>query len=240
MNIIREAFGLTHAVAAYVKQARRFFYEVMLFDHACPKCQGSLAMIQEGRCRCTSCAHTFDPTIEFQRCLECGGAPKLEIRRYRCSQCGEVISSRFLFDGLVFDAAYFREKMAEHRQRKREQRDRRRTMQAENRSPALDAEPMDLAMVPGLADALDRLTAGIAEHFPWPMRQSFDLSRYEKHIQAHIEAFPVPFDRIPLLSEDARQDRIWRFIAVIFMAHAGLIELEQQGQTILVMQREVD
>jgi len=240
MNIIHAAVRVATAVAAYSARARRFFYEVMLFDHACPKCHGSLAMVREGCCRCAACAHSFDPTVAFQRCSACGGTPKIEVRRYRCSQCGEDISSRFLFDGLVFDAEYFRQKMAEHRHRKRDQHARLRAAQMDDRSPVLDAGPADLGAVQGLIEALDSLTAGGTGDFPWPIREGFDLSRYERHIQAHIQPIPILFDQIPPIGDNARRDRIWRFIALVFLAHAGLVDLRQKGQTITVMQREAN
>ena len=50
----------------------------------------------------------FDPTIAFQRCTACDGRIGLQIRRYRCRKCGSEVVSRFLFDGLVFNAEYFR------------------------------------------------------------------------------------------------------------------------------------
>lgn len=53
------------------------------------------------------------------------------MRRYECAGCGTEIASRFVFDGLVFDANYFGQRMAEHRRRRREQRERVRQMLAE-------------------------------------------------------------------------------------------------------------
>ncbi|MGB2987952.1 MAG: hypothetical protein WBE26_18950 [Phycisphaerae bacterium] len=240
MNIISRAFQLTDAVAAYTNRVRRFYYAVVLSAHACPKCGGGLNMVAEGRCRCSACAHAFDPTVLFQRCSDCGGTPKIDIRRYRCSQCGSDVSSRFLFDGLVFDAAYFRQKMSEHRERKSDQRARLQAQLIENRSLPLDAGPADLDAVPGLTEALNSLIAGIQ---PGVLRldcKGFDLSRYESHVQAHLELYPIMFDQIPPLSDDARLDRIWRFIAIIFMAHSGLIEIQQESQAIMVIRRETD
>jgi len=240
MNIISMAFRLTDAVAAYAHRVRRFYYAVVLSAHACPKCGGGLNMIAEGRCRCLACAHAFDPTVAFQQCSDCGGTPEIEIRRYRCSQCGADVVSRFLFDGLVFDAQYFRQKMAEHRERKSDQRTRLQSRLIESRSLPLDTGPADLDAVPGLAEALNSLIAGAQ---PGVLRldcEGFDLSRYENHVQAHLEPFSIPFDEIQPLGDDARLDRIWRFIAIIFMAHAGLIEIQQESQAIMVIRRETD
>lgn len=240
MNIISMAFRVTEAVATYVDRVRRFYYQVMLLGHGCPRCRGSLNMIGEGRCRCSGCAYEFDPTITFQRCAECGGVLRLSIRRYRCRQCGADVGSRFLFDGLVFDAAYFREKMAESRARRQERRERAQAQLIEDHSAPLESEPIDLSVTSGLMDALNLLVAG-ATIDPEPfVRQGPDLPHYQSHIQAHLGPFPVGFDEIPPLGDDARLDRIWRFIAIIFMAHAGLIEIRQEGPEILVMHHETD
>ena len=69
----------------------------------------------------------------------------------------------------------------------------------------------------------------------------FDLKRYETHIEAHIQNLPVSLEQIPPLSqENARKDRIWRFIAIIFLAHSGVINVWQDGQDIMVSKHEVD
>jgi len=127
----------------------------------------------------------LDPTISFQRCSACGGVPVLRVRRYNCRDCGIVIQSIFLFDGLIFDGEYFRQKMIESRQRRKEQRERVREMLAESRSGDLSLEYADLG-------------------------------------------------------GNLRKDLIWRLIAVIFLAHAGVADVLQDGQEIMVMRHEAD
>ena len=195
-------------------------------------------MQAEGQCRCTRCGQALDPTVAFQRCSECGGKLELRVRRYRCIKCGEDATSRFLFDGLVFDAGYFRRKMAESRQRKGEQRERVREMLAESRSRNLQVPGADLSSIPGLAEALDGLVGGHVPAEQWQPRQGFELRRYESHIEAHIQDIPLSLGEMPSLGEDARRDLIWRFTAVIFMAHAGLLDIWQEGSTIWVMRHE--
>ena len=240
MDIIRQAFRLMEVVMGFAGRARKLYYAVMLLGHSCPKCDGRLTMVVEGRCRCRSCEHEFDPTIAFQRCPACGGRPVLHVRRYQCPQCGTDIASRFLFEGLVFDGEYFRQKMAESRQRKTQQRDRVRRMLAESRSGALSLPAAELSSVPGLAEALNGLVIGANEPLPWKPNKRCDLKRYESHIQAHIRDFPVSLDELPPLEKNTRKDRIWRFIAVIFLAHLGLIDIWQDGQEIMVMKRETN
>lgn len=234
------AFSLADAVAAFAGRAKQLYYAIMLMGHSCTVCGGGLAMVADGLCRCRSCAHEFDPTVVFQRCSTCGGKSVLRVRRYQCQQCGRPMESRFRFKGLVFDAGYFRKKMTESRQRKRQQREQVRKMLAESRSAALPIPAADLGTIPGLVVALDNLTVGVEKIFPWVPQDGFDLKRYESHIQAHIQDFPISMEEIPPLEKDARKDRIWRFIAIIFLAHFGLIKIWQNGQRIMVMKHEVN
>jgi hypothetical protein len=240
MNIRSLAFDMASAVRVFVQKAKAFFYSVMLFGYRCPKCNGSLVMASEGKCRCVSCRKEFDPTVAFQRCSECGGVPVIKVRRYECRNCGSDIQSKFLFEGLAFDADYFRHKMMESRQRKTEQRERVRQMLAESRSADLPLGAVDLAAVPGLLDALNCLTAGLDNSFGIESRDEFDLKRYETHIQAHIQNLPISLVEIPPLSENLKKDLIWRFIAVIFLAHAGIIHIRQKGQDIMVIKHETN
>ena len=240
MNIIELAFRMCERVQGFREQVRRFFYELMLSGHACPRCDGRLEMVSDSRSRCAGCGAIHDPTIAFQRCSSCGGEPKVRIRRYVCGACGADIASQFLFDGLVFDAEYFRQKVAESRERKKELRERVRQMLAGSRSNAIQLEALELQQANGLFQALDSLTLeAFADALP-SSRSRFDLRRYEAHIQAHLRPIPLSLEQIPPLSEDARLDRVWRFIALIFLAHAGLVQIWQQGDTIMVIKHETN
>ena len=128
--IIESAFAMLAAAGRFAERARWFFYQVTLSNHVCPACSGTLIMTGESRCRCETCSREIDPTVTFQRCVDCGGRPSIAVRRYRCRACGADIPSRFLFDGLAFDTEYFRQKMAESRQRKHQLRERVRNMLA--------------------------------------------------------------------------------------------------------------
>jgi len=240
MNIISIAFDMAKTVENFIQKAKRFFYSVMLLGHRCPRCHGSLIMIAESKCRCTTCSFEFDPTIQFERCLNCGGEPVLRIRRYQCSKCHNDIRSNFLFDGLIFDAIYFKQKVNESRQRKKEQRERVRQMLAECRSNDLPMEAVKLESVPGLVEALNSLVSEIDENVKVELRDEFDLKRYEKHVLRHLQKFPVDLEQIPALIENARKDLIWRFIAIIFLAHAGIVDIWQQQEEILVIKHETN
>ena len=83
---------------------------------------------------------------------------------------------------------------------------------------------------------LDGLVGGATPAEQWQPEQGFELKRYQSHIEAHIQAFPLRLGELPALAEDARKDLTRRFIAVIFMAHAGLLDVWQEGSTIWVME----
>ncbi len=197
-------------------------------------------MVAKGKCKCGTCGLEFDPTVEFERCLNCGGSPVLRVRRYQCRNCGSEIKSKFLFDGLIFNAEYFRQKVTESRQRKKEQRERVREMLAESKSADLPLGTVDLAEAPGLVDALNGLTAGLDMAFAIESHNKFDLTQYENHIRTHVRDVPLKLVEIPLLSDDKRRDLIWRFIAVIFLAHTAVVDIWQEGQDIMVIKHEVN
>jgi hypothetical protein len=240
MDIVRQAFRLVEVVTGFAGRARQLYYAVVLMGHSCPACGGKLAMAAEGLCRCQSCGQEFDPTIAFQHCSVCGGEPVLRVRRYECRQCGTDLASRFLFDSLVFDADYFRQKMAESRERKKQLREQVREMLAASRSGAVSLPEAELSSVPDLADALNSLVIGSPDALPWEPDKGFDLKCYESHIQAHIRDFPICLDDVPPLAGSARKDRVWRFIAIIFLAHFGLVDIWQEGQSIMVMKHETN
>lgn len=180
-NIIELAFGMHEAVGCYAQRVRGFFYQVMLSSHSCPKCDGAIEMVEEGRAICVGCQMSLDPTLAFQRCSNCGGPPRLRVRRYVCGACGQDIRSQFLFDGLVFDADYFRQKMKEHRERKQELRERVQVMLAGTRSGAIQLGPIGDSEHAGLFTALDAMSLDeFAGTIP-ELRDRFDLPRYQAH-----------------------------------------------------------
>jgi len=240
MNIVKLAFDMAKAVEIFKTKAKKLFYSVMLLGHRCPKCNGSLVMATEGGCTCTSCGLNLDPTVEFERCLDCGGVPVLRVRRYRCRKCGIEIRSKFLFEGLVFNAAYFRQKVTESRQRKKELRKRVKEMLASSRSNQLSLDSVDASAIPGLWEALDSLTADLQETAQIVSHKEFDLGHYEKHLKTHITNTSMSLVEVPPLTEDKRRDLIWRFIAAIFLAHAGVIDIWQEGADVMVIKYEAN
>ena len=240
-DIIRRAFELAQAVETFVGHARGFYYEVMLSGWTCPRCDGGLRMLRKSHCRCASCGEGFDPTVAFQRCPSCDGRVRLRVCRYRCECCGADVRSRFVFDARVYDAEYFRERMAQSRQRKLERCVQARESAIDTRSAVLPPVSAGLEDVPGLLEALNGLVRDPALAAMVPVAaKGFDLKRYEGHVQAHIDNAETAFDDIPALEDNQRLDRIWRFITLIFMAHAGAVELRQDGADITVIRCGTD
>lgn len=251
-SVTRQAGRYQSAVETFVQavgvlrgETRDYFYRLALHGLLCPWCQSpNLFMLREGRFRCQDCGQASDPTIKFQRCPTCDGRPALAFRRYHCQQCGEEITSRFLYDGIVYDPDYFRQKMAESRERRRHERQIISDQQATRcwqRSGHFGGElAIDLERSPGLADALNALVGGASvEQMAW-VREAFDLAAYERHVLAvldpddeydmlHLPAYAQPDDRL---------ERIRLFIACLFLEQAGFLILEQRFKTLWVRRRE--
>jgi hypothetical protein len=232
---------LGEAVAGLLARTRQLYYQLVLLDRHCPACDGRLEMVRDGLCRCEGCGRTLDPTATFQRCDRCDGTPALRIRRYQCRRCGSEIVSRFLFDGLVFDAEYFRQKMTEHRERRAQEREQAVERIIYRRSQDLPStEPIDLGSVAGLLEALNNMTGVEVITLQLPERHAFNLRRYQDHILRHVSATAISLDEIPPLEANGRLDRIWRFVAVVFLAHLHKVSLQQQREQIWVMPYEDD
>ena len=240
MDIIACAFELEAAVKQLCRKIRLFFYQVVLSGFRCPACDGSLVMIADGLCGCKQCGYEFDPTLEFQQCADCGAKVKLKVSRYFCRCCNREIGSKFLFDGRVYDRTYFSAKMAQSRKQKEKKRQELQQKVLQYRSGGIQTEPVDHAGMADLLAAIDGLTKGVKPAIPLPTEDGFDLRRYQRHIQAHIDDFEINLRDIPPLIENARKDLIWRFIAVIFLAHAGAVDIRQDGLDIKVTKNETD
>ena len=197
-------------------------------------------MVRDGLCRCDQCGTSLDPTVLFQKCDACGGRPVLARRRYRCSRCGSEVTSRFLYDGRVFDAEYFRTKMAESRQR---QKDRRRSQTVERlvaRSAAICPGPADLEGSPGLLAAIDRITGAMRPQGGIEQVEAFDLSEYQRRVLAGLTSQPIEFRAIPTTGQPSKTETARLFMATVFLMHVGRVTVEQHGDQIMVMKRETN
>jgi hypothetical protein len=200
-------------------------------------------MKEAGKAYCGSCDRVFDPTVAFQKSLCCGAAVCLRRAHYACSACGVVVPSRFLFDERVFDSEYFRQAMRESRERAHERRERVRLMLLGTRSDSLTlTELPGLDSVPGFVDALTEFLGafGNEQHREAFGRDSFRMEAYREAIRMSLLGHAIQFDAIPPLHQDARRDRIRRFITLVFMEHERELTLTQYGNQILVGAYEAD
>ena len=230
--IIEAGDRVLSIVSTLRDKARGLFHAVMLFQKECVSCGAcELEMVRDSWCRCRACGEKFDPTVRFQSCIECDAPLILKRHHYWCPQCKQPVRSRFCFDEAVFDPAYFREMMRESRERKREEVERIREMLATSRSstyfpedaPVLDdPEGMDAALSCFLGLALEGIDSAEATGVP-----AFAFDLYRDHILGLVSGCVVDFDGISTLIADSRLDRIFRFIAVIFMDQAGEVWIEQ-------------
>ena len=239
-RMIAAAFMLQAAVEHYALNAKLFYYQSVLYSHECHSCAGRLVMQRESKCRCLACGAQFDPTVAFQRCSACGGAVRLHVRRYACTDCGSDVPSRFVFEGLVFDADYFRRKMVEHRERKRERLTRVREMLAGSCSGRLELEPLAVTQMAILCDALSSLETAPVDMAADRIEPVFDLARYQRHLQAHTSPIALTLDELPPLGENRRMSRIGCFIAAVFLAHLGVLRVWQDGPDVMIIQNEAN
>jgi hypothetical protein len=238
-GLLLEPLAQVHArIDALQTAVRELYYALMLWPHACEACgDEALVMLREGMCRCQACGHRFDPTLAFTRCAKCDGRPRRRWSRYACKRCGRDVPSPFLFDGKVFDAAYYRQKMQQSRARRAEQARSQPPRPPATSSTRVATAPIDLTAVPGLEAALALLTA--AGKPAWlPPAPGLMLDRYERHLRARIGPAPVALVDLPPLQADRRLDRIGCFVAAVFLAHAGVLVLEQVGEHVLISQHE--
>jgi len=241
--LIRAIAIIFFRIHKFKENVRAYFYSVVLTDHKCPRCSDDLEMLRDSWCRCISCGEEFDPTIRFQRCPDCGGRVSKKIYHYFCLNCGRQLRSNYCFDERVFNKEYFTKKMQESRKKKRERKERIKKMLLESRSKeyALDC-PISLTTIPGLEETLDRMVG-----CPFPKElllkfinnPEFDMTVYRKHIMANLTPTETLFEVIPPLNtSDARKDRIWRFITLIFMAHEREVNLCQSNNILVVERNE--
>jgi len=114
---------------------------------------------------------------------------------------------------------------------------------ADRSRPLILDDPPQLDVIPGLAEALDGF---VGSPIPVELLRAFirngeyDLDRYQQHILAHVGTFTCDFEDVPALVENQRQDRIFRFIAMIFLSHTGRLHLWQEADRIRVRKRETD
>ena len=128
--------------------------------------------------------------------------------------------------------------MRESRDRAKRKKEEIRRLLAESRSSALQLmEEPSLGSIPGLIEDLeDFIREGAMEPslFPFDAQPDFRMNDYHEHIISNIGWGTILFSDIAPLIDDHRQDRVWRFITLIFMQNDREVELTQEGTDIWV------
>ena len=232
---IVEGDTILSKVHKFKLSAKEYFYDVVLMGHSCAKCGGQLTMSKKVRqATCRRCGHCFDPTLAFQCSSCCGALLSKQVKRYVCTACGQTQISDYLFDEHVFDQSYFRERMRLYRQKASEKRKLLIRQILESRSGRLlILEEPDLAAYPGLTAVLDDLGGWQAgdETFPLNAIQTpgFDLGQYRSHIWEQLGWDEILFSDLAPLASESRQDRVWSFVALVFMQQKREVSLAQSG-----------
>lgn len=232
-NTLLRSMASVHQMMGVLKDhIRQLYFRAVLLAKACPECsQPDLVMIRDSWCRCRSCNHEMDPTEVFQMCPACRSGLTRKVYHYWCDHCRAPVRSLYSFDAKVFDPIYFREMMRTSRERKRERRETVRQLLDGSRSAPLQfSESPIIETLPGLDQALNRFV-----NMPLPIslflfadgRPRFDMHLYRQHIRDLAAGCVVHFEGISKLIPDARLDRIFRFITIIFMQQDGEIEIRQ-------------
>jgi hypothetical protein len=235
--LVHQINGILEYVDAYKERVRSFYFQVLLSQYTCPTCGGALCMSGTSECSCHS-GHIFDPTVAFQPSLCCQARLIRKTFHYACSRCHETVPSRFLFDEHVCDAEYFREMMRKHRDHVKSRREEIRRILAESRSGALLL--MEEPQLDTLPDFLQDLDAFILNNpiqlcgDTFELKSDFNLAEYRSHILSVLDHHALRFSDISPLMGDDRQDRVRRFITLVFMDNDREINLQQHGDDLLI------
>jgi hypothetical protein len=235
--LVYEIGGVLGRVKLFKDRARQFYYEVVLAAFSCPVCGGRLNMSKPGECVC-SCGNVFDPTLAFQKSTCCGAHLVRKTFHYSCARCHNPVPSRFLFDERIFDKNYFREMMREYRNREKNKREAIRQLLAESRSDVLPlTENPDLEAIPGLIQDLNdfiRVESYGMDSIAFNVKPEFSMDGYRDHINSILSWDCMLFSNIDPLIDDFRNDKIWRFVTLIFMQNDREVDLTQHGNDILI------
>ena len=235
--LVSGVINILNRVEEFKELAKTFYFDVILSVHLCPRCDGRIEMSGKSECSCV-CGNIFDPTIAFQKSACCGKHLVRKSQHYVCPGCQKTVPSMFLFDEKLFDKAYFREMVRKSRSRAAKRREEMKRFLAESRSGALIfTEEPQLESIPGLMEALDDFVAvreSGTDDFHQDLNPRFKMENYRKYILDILGTDCLMFSDISSLMDDVRQDKIWRFISLIFMQNDREVILTQYGNDLLV------
>ena len=109
---------------------------------------------------------------------------------------------------------------------------------AETRSGELPLlqEPC-LESIPGLVEDLNDLVGADdlnPDNSIFEIDTGFEMEDYRRHILSALGYGSRMFSGINCLSADPREDKIWRFVTLIFMQHEQEIELTQHDNDLFI------
>jgi hypothetical protein len=235
--LLEEIHSVHDRIAQLKQKTKRFYFQVLLSQYNCPKCVGNLTMTDQSKCRC-SCGNIFDPTLAFQKSACCGASLVRRTFHYACSRCKRTNPSRFLFDERLFDRQYFSKMMKVSRAKARKKKEEMIKLIAEARSRELPLlqEP-SLESIPGLVEDLNNLVGADelqTNDTGFEIDTGFEMEDYRSHILSSLGYGSRLFSNINCISADHREDKIWRFVTLIFMQHEQEVELTQHDNDLLI------
>jgi hypothetical protein len=126
--------------------------------------------------------------------------------------------------------------MRESRDRSKKKREMVKQLLADSRSGALDlTETPDLESLPGLVEDLnDFIGAQPTDMVVFDEKPEFRMDDYRAHINSILGWDCILFSEIGALIDDMRDDKIWRFITLVYMQHEREVMLTQHENDILV------
>ena len=94
-----------------------------------------------------------------------------------------------------------------------------------------------LESVPGLVQDLNHLVGAdeLQTNDPgFKIDVGFEMEDYRSHILSALGCGSRMFSSINCVSQDPREDRIWRFVTLVFMQHEQEVELTQDDNDLLI------
>jgi hypothetical protein len=128
--------------------------------------------------------------------------------------------------------------MRQSRKRKKIKREEIRLLLVESRSDTLRfMESPDIETIPGLIEDLNKFVQNMQNESSQDYlysHEQFDMDRYRDHILSTLSWDNILFSEIEPLCADFRDDKIYRFITLVFMDHEQEVELNQSGNDLSI------
>jgi hypothetical protein len=109
---------------------------------------------------------------------------------------------------------------------------------AESRSDILTfTESPDIETIPGLIEDLDKFVQNMQNESSQDYlysHEQFDMDKYRDHILSALSWDNMLFSEIEPIYPDIRDDKVYRFITLVFMDHEHEVELNQSGNDLSI------